>query len=165
MRREIAIQVPEGSNARVIVDRNKRLKRMFVPVAHEFLDKVVELPAAARKAFLQCWKLLCAQEKRTYRIVYVPTELQMHEALKILEDNKLIARLNASQYRRRKGYTTVLINPLMLLTTDESMVELWLLVHPEDGDIEETSIVTKPNGDWSIIERQTEGTEATPVTG
>lgn len=128
---------------------------MFVPVAYELLDKMVELPAAARKAFAQCWNLLCAQDRRTHRIVYVPTELQLHEALKILEDNKLIARLNASQYRRRKGYTTVLINPLLILTTDESMVDLWMLVHPEDDD-EEGSILLKGTE---------EGTATTPVTG
>jgi hypothetical protein len=37
----------------------------------------------------------------------------------------VIARPSARQHPRRKGFTTVLVNPHLVLTTDEDMYTLW----------------------------------------
>lgn len=159
MTQTVSILITEGNTARVVVDRSKRLKGMFYPVDPDFLAIFLDLPKAAQKAFNLCWDQLKGQKEKHNRVVYVPTSLGLHEALKVLEDRELIARPNASQWRRMRGYTTVLINPYLVLTTDDRMHQLWELMHPgalEDSYLE-TSIVARGNPE--------EATVATPIKG
>jgi hypothetical protein len=42
-----------------------------------------------------------------------------------LELNKVLRRLSAAEWPRRKGYTTVVINPDVVRTRDEQQLKLW----------------------------------------
>ena len=118
--------VPKGRGARVTFDDKRRLNKMFYPMAIIgdeclMMTKFVELTKPAQRLLSK----LLSQCSVTSRVVYWSTQLNDRQELSELVKADVIRRPTAAQFPRRKGFTTVLINPHLVLTIDESMEELW----------------------------------------
>jgi hypothetical protein len=105
----------------------KRLNRPFMPLAINdegqclILEKYNSLSSGAIRLFNK----LLSQCSGLNRVVHHSTEVNDRRELCELVTAGLIARPTAAQHPRRRGFTTVLINPHLVLTTDDEMYRLW----------------------------------------
>jgi hypothetical protein len=61
---------------------------------------------------------------------YVSVSPETSRDLRSLELTGLVLRLPADFFRRRKGFTTVMLNPHVIGTTDVKLIELWNRANP-----------------------------------
>lgn len=124
----VVIDLSDAEDVKLVRVNKKRLNGAFMPVATRdeqwpLIDKLIDLSKSAQRVFRDILRE-CSGDNR---VVYWSTELNQREELCELVNADLIARPTAAQHPRRKGYTTVLVNPHLVLTTDDVAHNLWVI--------------------------------------
>jgi hypothetical protein len=125
----VTIDLSDAEDVKLVRVNKKRLNRPFLPMAVNddgdcLMNRKYE---ALSTPAIRVLNNLLSQCTGLNRVLFHSTELNQSEELRELEQLDVLVRLSAAQYPRRKGFTTVLINPHLVLTTDDEMYQLWVI--------------------------------------
>lgn len=122
----VTIDLTDAEDVKLVRVNRKRLNKPFIPLTTEnekclMIDKLIELGAGAQRLFRD----LLRQCVGLNRVVQHSIKHNEYEDLRELINQDMVLRLPAALHPRKRGCVTVLVNPHLVLTTDDSMYALW----------------------------------------
>jgi hypothetical protein len=122
----VTIDLSDAEDVKLVRVNKKRLNKPFIPftVLEDkclMIDKLIECSAGARRLFRD----LLRQCSGVNRVVHHSIKHNEYEDLRMLVSQDMVLRLPVALHPRKRGCITVLVNPHMVLTTDDSMYALW----------------------------------------
>jgi hypothetical protein len=122
----VTIDLSDAEDVKLVRVNRKRLNKPFIPFTLEnekclMLDRLIECSAGPQRLFRD----LLSMCQGVNRVVHYSIKHNEYETLRELVTRDMVLRVPAALHPRSRGCVTILVNPNLVLTTDDSMYTLW----------------------------------------